>query len=132
MKLYILIISLKFYTIIAAIFLILFLDGCSTATKPIPEFVLNTPVGNTNTIYGVGVGETFMEAKADALNDIALSMKADVRSISLTKKSTNTGTEFSKHITIVTKRDIGNYQITKDVVVDDKFYLLLKYNISLD
>jgi len=120
---------LNLYILIISIILF---QGCATKViEPLPSFVLKHPQGTANIIYGVGVGSSYMEAKAKALNDISLSLKAEVRSITLLKKSSQLkNNQFSKHITILTKEDIRNYQIIKEIFIKNMFYLLIKYELK--
>ena len=103
-------------------------QGCYEKKQPLPPFVLHPPKTTKSEIFEIGVAPTYFKAKLKALNDIASQLNTEIKSITLLKKSSQKKhSSFSKNITIITKQDIKNYKIIKEVFQNDKFFLLIKY-----
>lgn len=95
---------------------------------PIPSFAKKHPVSSSTIIYGVGVSSSYLNAKANALNDIATQLKLEVRSITSVNKSTkNEQSTISENITMLTNKKIQNYTIVEDKIANNKHYILIKY-----
>lgn len=82
---------------------------------------------NEEYIYGVGNGKSFLEAKSKALNDIATQIESDVRSITSVNKNTLSGSSTDQQITLLTKRQIENYEIINESHAHGITYLLIRY-----
>lgn len=94
---------------------------------PLPAYALVHPQMDTHSVYGVGDGESFLEAKSKALNDIATQLSCDVRSITSVHKESETGTTSDQQITVLTKRQIENYVIRNEAQANGRIYLLIEY-----
>lgn len=103
-----------------------FTDLFASSNDKLPSYYLKHPIPNKKVIYGVGVGETYLDSKAVALNDIAVQLKSRIKSITTVDKSLDR-TNISTNITILTDRKIDNYKIIKEDFVNDKFYLLILF-----
>ena len=95
---------------------------------PLPPYVLEHPQMNQTSVYGVGNGKSFLEAKSKALNDIATQLRSDVRSItSVHKRSDADATQTDQQITVLTKRTVENYEIMDESHANGEVYLLVEY-----
>lgn len=100
---------------------------------PLPVYVLEHPQITASSVYGVGNGRNFLEAKTKALNDISTQLQSNVRSITSVHKSSNTDlTNTDQQITVLTKRQIQNYKIIDESHANDVTYLLVEYKIIPD
>lgn len=93
----------------------------------LPSYVLAHPLMNEDTVYGVGNGKSFLEAKSKALNDIATQLRSDVRSITSVRKNSDDGTSSDQQITVLTQRMLGNYTILEESQANGEIYLLIQY-----
>lgn len=102
----------------------------SLATKqPTPSFAIEHPKETTTHIYGVGIANNYLQAKARALNDISTQIKIEVRSISsIERSSENKESKVSENITMLTSKKVSNYTILKEKLVNEKYYMLIRYN----
>lgn len=98
---------------------------------PLPSYVLEHPAITESSVYGVGNGKNFLEAKSKALNDISTQLESNVRSItSVQKNSTVTMTQTNQQITVLTKRQIDNYSVIDESHVNGVTYLLIEYKMK--
>jgi len=96
--------------------------------EPLPPYVLEHPMITERSVYGVGSGKSFLEAKSKALNDIATQLSSDVRSITSVHKSTDAdSTQTDQQITVLTRRAIENYTLLDETHANDTVYLLIEY-----
>lgn len=101
------------------------------SSDPLPSYVLEHPAITESSVYGVGSGRNFLEAKSKALNDISTQLQSNVRSItSVQKNSTVTGTQTDQQITVLTKRQIDNYTVIDESHANGVTYLLIEYKIQ--
>lgn len=106
-------------------------DWFGGAKDPLPAYVNAHPQISDNTVYGVGSGKSFLEAKSKALNDIAIQLRSDVRSITSVHKSSDTAeSQTDQQITVLTKRQIENYTIVDESHANGETYLLIEYKRS--
>ncbi len=101
----------------------------SDSQEQLPAYVMVHPEPTQSMLYGVGEGETFLDAKAKALNDIATQLRSEVRSVTAVEKGAQ-GTSASQKITLVTERRIENYEIVRHERVAGRYYLLLEYRLN--
>ncbi|MBN2870926.1 MAG: LPP20 family lipoprotein [Campylobacterales bacterium] len=94
---------------------------------PLPPYVLQHPMMDEGSVYGVGSGKSFLEAKSKALNDIATQLRSDVRSITSVHKNSDTGTTSDQQITVLTQRLIDNYTIVDETHANGEVYLLIRH-----
>lgn len=94
---------------------------------PLPSYVLQHPMMDEGSVYGVGSGKSFLEAKSKALNDIATQLRSDVRSITSVHKSSDSGTTSDQQITVLTQRLIDNYTIVDETHANGEVYLLIRH-----
>lgn len=105
-------------------------SGCSESKPtPPPTFYLQHPEPSNGTVFGVGKGSSFLEAKLKALDDIATQLNSRVQSITTLHKQGVGPTETDQHITVLTRKDIGNYEVVTEKRVDDTTYLLLQHHV---
>ncbi|MDD2780075.1 LPP20 family lipoprotein [Sulfuricurvum sp.] len=96
--------------------------------EPLPPYVQKHPMMDGSTVYGVGSGKSFLEAKSKALNDIATQLKSDVRSLTSVHKNSETAqTQTDQQITVLTQRKIDNYHIIDESHANGLTYLLIEY-----
>lgn len=97
---------------------------------PLPPYVMEHPQLTVSSVYGVGNGKNFLEAKTKALNDISTQLQSNVRSITSVHKSSDiTSTQVDQQITVLTKRQIQNYKIIDESHANDVTYILVEYKI---
>ena len=98
---------------------------------PLPAYVQEHPMMSDSTVYGVGSGKSFLEAKSKALNDIATQLKSDVRSLTSVHKNSETAqTQTDQQITVLTQRKIENYLVIDESHANGLTYLLIEYKRS--
>jgi len=101
------------------------------SSDPLPSYVLEHPVITESSIYGVGNGKNFLEAKSKALNDISTQLQSNVRSItSVQKNSAATTTQTDQQITVLTKRQVDNYSVIDESHANGVTYLLIEYKMK--
>lgn len=97
---------------------------------PLPAYVLEHPLMSESSVYGVGNGRNFLEAKTKALNDISTQLQSNVRSITSVHKSSDMdSTNTDQQITVLTKRQIQNYKIMDESHANDVTYILVEYKM---
>lgn len=93
---------------------LLFLSGCSMANPP--KWFL-TPKSASDTLYGLGMGDSLAKAKAQAANDLAQSVQTQVKSnINITNSAINDSFDSSveQNISLSTAMlDLQNLKITQ-------------------
>lgn len=100
---------------------------------PLPPYAIEHPLMTETKVYGVGNGNSFLEAKTKALNDIATQLQSNVRSItSVSKNNQSDTTQVDQQITVLTKRQISNYTIIDESHANSVTYLLIEYTITRD
>jgi len=101
------------------------------SSDPLPPYALQHPVMTEESVYGVGNGKTFLEAKSKALNDIATQLRSNVRSITSVNKSSDADvTRTDQQITVLTQRRIDNYTVLDESRIGENTYLLVEYKRS--
>lgn len=106
-------------------------DWLSAKNDPLPAYAMEHPMMTEESVYGVGVGKSFLEAKTKALNDIATQLRSDVRSItSVEKNSGSDTTQTNQQITVLTQRAVDNYAIVDEAHANGQTYLLIRYKRS--
>lgn len=95
--------------------------------EPLPPYALEHPLMDEHAVYGVGNGRSFLEAKSKALNDIAIQLRSDVRSITSVHKSSEAGTTSDQQITVLTNRLLENYTVIQEDHPNGEVYLLIEY-----
>ena len=99
----------------------------NAAKHAAPAFYLQPPQENLDFVYGVGRGSSFLEAKIKALDDLATQLSSRVHVITSVHKQSDDPTEVKQHITILTHRDIADYEIVQEAVAEEIVYLLLRH-----
>lgn len=95
---------------------------------PLPPYALEHPLINASSVYGVGSGKNYLEAKTKALNDIATQMQSEVRSLTSVHKNSDSGeTQTDQQITLLTKRKIENFTVLDESHANGLTYLLIEY-----
>lgn len=103
-------------------------DGLEQDRKPLPPYVLEHPSMNGIYVYGVGNGANFLEAQSRALNDIAVQLRSDVRSITTVRSSSDSDSaQTDQQIVVLTQRKISNYRVLDETHVGESVYVLIEY-----
>ncbi|MDD2839197.1 MAG: hypothetical protein AB7U44_06080 [Sulfuricurvum sp.] len=97
--------------------------------KPIPPpYALEHPMISDTSVFGVGNGKNYLEAKTKALNDIATQLQSDVRSLTSVHKNSESGeNQTDQQITLLTKRKLDNFTVIDESHVGETTYLLIEY-----
>jgi len=131
---------LVFKNIVTLLLIIGFIAGCAQNTllekkeNSIPLWYLNTPINNSQFIYGTGTALTIDDAKANGLNDMASRLVVSVGSTisSITKTSQdNSSSSYSKNVSKNIKVDIEKIKFSnaiteKNEYIQNNFYVLMK------
>ena len=127
----------SFYSLILTAFALL-ISGCMGSNQPepeakivpIPNWYINAPSSNHINLYGVGQGDTIDEAKNNALNSISSRLLVNIDSTLETTKTTSNDSyskQSKQNIKVaVEKIQYTNTKVEKNILIDDKYYLLVK------
>ncbi|MGD9969059.1 MAG: hypothetical protein AB7S65_01260 [Sulfuricurvum sp.] len=103
-------------------------DWLEQDRKPLPPYVLEHPLMNGIYVYGVGNGANFLETQSCALNDIAVQLRSDVRSITTVRSNSDSdSSQTDQQIVVLTQRKISNYRVLDETHVGENVYVLIEY-----